>query len=160
MTIVLFTDGACKTHHVKSSLGNGGWAWWVSDDWYDSGYVPNTTNNRMELLAVMEGLMSIQERYPSERVLVVSDSAYVVNCFLDEWYVNWIKNDWRNSQKKDVKNRDYWESLIEVVQRHGNSVSFRHCRGHGRGGPEDAPYVLGNDKADKLAVKARQDYDK
>lgn len=167
MTIILYTDGACKTDKIvkfrpgqrtgtkPEALGRGGWAWWVDDDMCDSGAVPMTTNNRMEMLAVIKALSAMTIEHPFDRLLIVSDSAYVVNCFAQGWHEKWAKNGWTASGGKEVKNRDLWEEMIHLWASHQNAVAFRHCRGHGRGGPEDAPYVHGNDKADKLAVAAR-----
>lgn len=170
--LTIYTDGACKAERLpprlnanpkypgqKSSVidkvGKGGWAWWVNDSLWDSGAVSETTNNRMEMLAVIEGLVTMQTHYSYEELLIISDSAYVVNCFHDQWYEKWIDNGWRNSSNKAVKNRDLWERLIELFHGHRNIVRFRHCRGHGKGGVGDAPYVAGNAQADRLAVNAR-----
>lgn len=166
MTLILYTDGACKAEHmfgvhlkgkpIIESLGKGGWAWWVDDDFWDCGAVPETTNNRMEMLAVIQGLLAVNQHRPHDRLLVVSDSAYVVNCFADRWHVRWRENGWTNSAGKPVKNRDLWERLIDLYETHQNVVTFRKVRGHGRGGPGDAPYVAGNHRADRLAVHARK----
>lgn len=162
MTVVVYTDGACLTPKItkfgprSEALGMGGWAWWVNDHLWQNGAEENTTNNRMELLAVIKALEHLAIEHAYERLLVVSDSAYVVNCFADEWHVKWAKNGWTNSTGKPVKNRDLWERLIHLWSAHQNAVTFRHCRGHGKGGIGDAPYVKGNDKADKLAVAARK----
>ena len=78
------------------------------------------------------------------RVGVYSDSAYVVNCFRDKWYERWLRNGWKNSQKKPVENRDLWEALIAEVERH--QVTWHKVAGHS-GDPL-------NDRADRLAVAA------
>lgn len=134
----------------------GGWAWYVDDRFWDSGAVPDTTNNRMEMLAVVQALSKMAVHRPHDRLLIVSDSAYVVNCFADQWHARWLRNGWKNSNGKPVKNRDLWEKMLDLYHAHQNAITFRHCRGHGRGGVGDAPYVEGNAKADRLAVAARK----
>lgn len=149
MSITIYTDGAC-------SYGKGGWAWWVHDRLWDSGAVMGSTNNQMELLAVVQALLTMRQHHPGHRLLIVSDSAYVVNCFADQWYVRWRKNGWVNSGRKPVENRSLWERLLDLYESHPQPITFRHCRGHGRGGVADAPHVEGNRQADRLAVMARK----
>ncbi|HYB40337.1 MAG TPA: ribonuclease H, partial [Candidatus Methylomirabilis sp.] len=99
------------------------------------------TNQRMELTGPVEGLRALRGR----RVVgIYSDSAYVVNCFRDKWYVRWRQNGWRNAQKKPVENRDLWEALIDVAERH--EVAWHKVAGHS-GDPL-------NDRADRLARSA------
>lgn len=153
--ITLYTDGSALLADQS-----GGWAWWVNDTFYDAGHVTPATNNTMEMLAVLRGLGAC--RYHGEPVIVVSDSAYVVNCFQRQWYMKWrasttFDGRWRSANgKKDVANQDLWEQLIEMVETYPAPIEWKHCRGHGRGGPEDAPYVHGNDKVDRLAGAARK----
>lgn len=156
--ITLYTDGSAWT--VDQS---GGWAWWVSNGVWGSGFVTPATNNTMELQAVIEGLRAV--RWLEEDVEVVSDSAYVVNCFKEKWFVGWRRRQrigsdgrltWRTSQDQKVANQEIWEALFEVVENYPTTITWRHCRGHKRGGPEDAPYVFGNDQVDKLAGAARK----
>jgi ribonuclease HI len=92
----------------------------------------------MELTAPIQGLRALEGR---RRVAVHSDSAYVINCFRDRWYERWRKNGWLNAQKKPVENRDLWEALIALVERH--DVTWHKVAGHS-GHPE-------NDRADALA---------
>lgn len=153
--ITLYTDGSA--YLVDQS---GGWAWWVSDAFYDAGFITPATNNQMEMLAVLQGLRALQHHGRS--VMVVSDSAYVVNCFQERWYVKWrrtvtLDGRWRSANgKKDVANQDLWEQLLEVVENYPAEITWKHCRGHGRGGVEDAPFVDGNAKVDRLAGAARK----
>jgi len=132
---VVYTDGACS-----GNPGPGGWAWAVEDGAFASGAEARTTNQRMELTAALEAIRTIDG--PLE---VVSDSTYVVNCFRDSWWRGWLKNGWRNSQKKDVANRDLWEPLIDLYRERGD-VTFRWVKGHGTD-----PM---NDLVDRLAVEA------
>lgn len=133
----VYTDGS-------SWQGLGGWAWWVSDDLCASGPAIETTNQQMEMLAVIEAL----EAFPAEPVEIISDSAYVINGMTARWYEKWRVNGWRSSQKKDVANRGLWEALIELVEAREHSVTWTHVRGH-RG-------IEGNEAADVLAGEARK----
>jgi ribonuclease HI len=134
---VVFTDGACA-----GNPGPGGWAWAVSPDGqrFGSGGAPHTTNQRMEVQAVLEALRTIDGP-----VQIVSDSTYVVNCFRDRWWEGWMRRGWKNSQNKPVANRDLWEPLIELVRARGD-VTWRWVKGHS-GDPM-------NDLVDRLAVEA------
>ena len=137
--VVVYTDGACS-----GNPGPGGWGWAVSPTGTPSGSggAPSTTNQRMELQAVLEALRALA----TERVAVhvVSDSTYVVNCFKDQWWVRWKKNGWKNSKKEPVANVDLWQPLIELVTSH--NVTFEWVKGHS-GHPM-------NDLVDELAVAA------
>src|SRR5665213_2905278 len=117
----VWTDGACL-----GNPGPGGWAWARSKDSFASGHETNTTNQRMELLAVIEALAANQG--PVE---IRSDSTYVVNCFRDRWWANWRARGWKNSQGKPVANQDLWAQLIsEVVDRRPGQVTFTWVKGH------------------------------
>ncbi|HLI16115.1 MAG TPA: ribonuclease H [Acidimicrobiales bacterium] len=119
--LVVFTDGACL-----GNPGPGGWAWALSPADWASGCERSTTNQRMELTAVLEALAA--NPGPLE---VVSDSAYVVNCFRDGWWVAWRARGWRNARREPVANQDLWVPLVEeVVDRRGGQVGFRWVRGH------------------------------
>jgi ribonuclease HI/uncharacterized phage-like protein YoqJ len=134
---IVYTDGACS-----GNPGPGGWAWAVAPSGpFESGPEAKTTNQRMELKAVLEALTRLEG--PLE---VRSDSTYVVNCFRDRWWEAWLVRGWVNSQKKPVANRDLWEPLIEAVRADPTRVTFRWVKGHG----ED-PF---NDLVDRLAVEA------
>lgn len=139
--IVVYTDGACS-----GNPGPGGWGWAVSPDGSPSGAggEVNTTNQRMELAAVLEALRTLLPHH--QAVHVVSDSTYVVNCFRDGWWKKWKKNGWKNSKREPVANVDLWEPLIELVTSH--EVSFQWVKGHS-GHPM-------NDLVDGLAVAAAQ----
>ena len=98
MTTVVYTDGACS-----GNPGPGGWAWAVEGGKFASGPAAQTTNQRMEVTAVLEALRALPGK-----VEVVSDSTYVINCFRDRWWEGWLKKGWLNSQRKPVANRDLW----------------------------------------------------
>jgi len=137
--VTIYTDGACS-----GNPGPGGWAAIVIDDGRErelSGGETSTTNQRMELRAALEGLRALGGR---RTVALYSDSAYLVNCFRDKWHVRWRQNGWRNAQKKPVENRDLWEALIALAERH--DVTWHKVAGHS-GDPL-------NERADRLARAA------
>jgi len=140
--MVIYTDGACS-----GNPGPGGWAWAASPEGTpcDSGGEVHTTNQRMEIMAVLEALRST-----AGEVTIVSDSTYVVNCFRDRWWVRWQANGWRNSKKEPVANADLWKPLIELVQQ--RSPQFRWVKGHSGDRM--------NDLVDRLAVAAAQSANK
>jgi ribonuclease HI len=112
-----------------------------------SGGEAYTTNQRMELTAVLQALRTLgaDADATGAGLLVVSDSQYVVNCFRDRWWEGWLARGWRNSQRQPVANRDLWEPLIDLVRTRGD-VEFRWVKGH-------SGDVM-NDLVDELAVKA------
>ena len=121
--VTLYTDGACS-----GNPGKGGWGAVLLFGQFEkqmSGVNELTTNNQMELTAVIEGLKALKE--PCE-VLVYSDSAYVVNAFNNDWISGWQQNNWRNSKKDPVANRELWEELIELTRVH--KVTFNKVKGH------------------------------
>jgi ribonuclease HI len=137
--VIVYSDGACS-----GNPGPGGWGAVIIDGGREreiSGGEPSTTNQRMELRAVIEALRAIPGR---RRVAVYSDSAYVVNCFRERWYARWQKNGWKNAQNKPVGNRDLWEALIALSDRH--DVSWHKVAGHAG--------VPLNERADRLACAA------
>ncbi|MGE3108679.1 MAG: ribonuclease HI [Phycisphaerales bacterium] len=139
--VQLYTDGACS-----GNPGPGGWAFVLrhpssGKERERSGGDPETTNNRMELLAVIEGLAALKS--PS-RVDLYSDSQYVLNG-LREWLPNWKKRGWKTANRKPVKNQDLWQRLDELMLSH--EVAFHWIQGHA-GHPE-------NERCDMLAVEAR-----
>ena len=133
-----YTDGAFSS---KSQMG--GWAaiCLENDMIIDerSGYEPYSTNNRMELLAVIQGLEALKE--PCE-VNLYSDSQYVINAINEKWLENWSNSGWRGSSKKGVKNVDLWQALIPLITMH--KVNFIKVKGH-----SDNEY---NNRCDKIAV--------
>ena len=132
----VYTDGACR-----GNPGPGGWAWIVPDGPWANGADADTTNQRMELTAVLDAVQSLEGR-----IEVVSDSTYVVNCFRDKWYEGWQKRGWKNSKKEPVANRDLWEPLVEAYRARQHEITFMWVKGHA--GNE------WNDVADRLAVEA------
>ncbi|MDA8393195.1 MAG: ribonuclease HI [Actinomycetota bacterium] len=130
----VWTDGACL-----GNPGPGGWAWATLHGPFAAGPSPRTTNQRMELQAVVEAIGSVEGSLE-----VVSDSTYVVNCFRDRWWEGWIKRGWKGSRGQPVANQDLWKPLVEMVL--DRNVRFRWVKGHS-GDPM-------NDLVDSLAVQA------
>jgi ribonuclease HI len=136
----IYTDGACS-----GNPGPGGWAWAIDGGAFKSGYEPQATNQRMEIMAAYDAVRS-----NTGAIEIVSDSTYVVNCFRDSWHVGWRKRGWLNSQKKPVANRDLWEPFIDLVLERAD-VTFTWVKGHS----DDRM----NDIVDRLAVQAIVDRD-
>ena len=121
--VTLYTDGACS-----GNPGIGGWGCVLifgESRLELSGGEPETTNNRMELTAVIAGLERL--KYPC-RVEVYSDSAYVVNAFMQDWVSGWKRGNWRKADKKPVLNADLWKRLISLTEIH--EVEFHKVKGH------------------------------
>ena len=143
MIVNLYTDGACK-----GSPGPGGWGVVIIkngkpvDEIY--GGETNTTNNRMELLAVIHGLNQIEK---ADMVRVNTDSMYVKNG-ITSWINKWVENGWKTAAKKDVANKDLWLKLQSIVET--RKITWNWVRGHSG----DA----GNERADFLANKGVSDY--
>ena len=135
--VTIYTDGA-----FSGNPGPGGWASILMAGGVKkelSGGERDTTNNRMELMAVIEGLSALKRPC---KVDVYSDSAYVVNAFSQNWIEKWIKNGWKNSAKAEVANSDLWKRLIELTSLH--DVTFHKVKGHA-----DNEF---NNRCDELAV--------
>ncbi|MCG7992501.1 MAG: ribonuclease HI [Candidatus Thiodiazotropha lotti] len=139
--VELFTDGACK-----GNPGPGGWGAVLRYGDHEKqlfGGEASTTNNRMELLAVIKGLQQLKR---ASRVAVTTDSQYVKNG-ITQWIHNWKKNGWKTAARKAVKNADLWQSLDCEVKKH--QVDWHWVKGHA-GHP-------GNELADQLANKGIQE---
>lgn len=133
----VYTDGACS-----GNPGPGGWGWAVAPGGEPnaSGGERRTTNQRMELYAVLDAVRTLGDR----PLAIHSDSTYVVNCFRDGWWVRWRRNGWRNAKKQPVANADLWEPLVDAVE--AGDVTFTWVKGHSGDRM--------NDLVDRLAVAA------
>ena len=137
--VTIYTDGACS-----GNPGPGGWGailMYKENKKEISGGKKDTTNNVMELTAVIEALKLL--KFPC-KVKLYSDSAYVVNAFLQNWITNWQKNNWKTADKKEVKNKELWQELVELTNIH--DITFIKVKGH-----SDNEY---NNRCDELARKA------
>jgi ribonuclease HI len=137
--VIIYTDGACS-----GNPGPGGWGtilMYKDNKKEISGGMLDTTNNVMELTAVIEGLKLL--KFPC-KVKLYSDSAYVVNAFNEKWIYGWLKNGWRNASKEPVKNKELWQELYDLTKVH--EVEFIKVKGHA-----DNEY---NNRCDELARNA------
>lgn len=137
--IIIYTDGACS-----GNPGPGGWAAVLIYNGKEkeiSGGNKNTTNNIMEITAVIEGLKAL--KYPCE-VELYSDSAYVVNTFTQGWIFNWMQKGWKTASGDSVKNKELWQELYSLTKIH--KVTFNKVKGHA-----DSHY---NNRCDELARDA------
>lgn len=123
----IYTDGACAGNQEENNIG--GWGAILEYGKHKKeafGGEINTTNNRMELTALAEALeMLTRDGLP---VRVFSDSAYLIRCMNEKWYINWQKNGWKNASKKPVENKDLWERIILHLP--NNEFRFYHVKGH------------------------------
>jgi len=137
--VILVTDGACL-----GNPGPGGWAALLRFGQHEkllTGGESETTNNRMELSAVIEGLKPLNQAC---NVRVVTDSQYVMNAFTKGWLESWKRNGWKTADKKPVKNQDLWEELDAALSRH--AVTWEWVKGHA-GHPD-------NERVDEAARQA------
>ncbi|MEX2462679.1 MAG: ribonuclease HI, partial [Balneolaceae bacterium] len=121
--VILYTDGACS-----GNPGPGGWGAiliWNGNEKELCGGETETTNNRMEMRAVIEGLKALKRRC---HVQVHSDSALIINAFTKGWIINWLRNGWKKADKKPVENRELWEEMIREADRH--HVKWIKVKGH------------------------------
>tara|TARA_R110002096_G_scaffold177415_1_gene353921 strand:- start:291 stop:734 length:444 start_codon:yes stop_codon:yes gene_type:complete len=136
--VIMYTDGACR-----GNPGVGGWGAVLNYQQKRkmlNGYAADTTNNRMELTAVIEGLRALSRGCEVE---LNTDSKYVLQG-INEWIVNWKRNGWKTAAKQPVKNYDLWQQLDEEVARH--KIKWKWVKGHSGN--------AGNDLADQLANDA------
>jgi ribonuclease HI len=141
--IKIYTDG--------SSLGNpgrGGWGVVIVEKDKTikelGGCEKNTTNNRMELMAVIETLKHISKYHKKDNITIFADSNYVL-LGITTWIFNWEKNNWRNSQKKEVMNQDLWKELIGLIRSYDNKINWEKVKGHSG--------HIHNDRADEIATQ-------
>ncbi len=139
--VIVYTDGACS-----GNPGPGGWAallQWNGKEKELTGSESNTTNNRMEMRAIIEALKNLKKPC---RVHIHSDSALIVNTFKQNWIEAWQKRGWKKANKKPVKNKDLWEQMLQAMKPH--SVNWIKVKGHA--------HDERNNRVDKLAVRASQ----
>ena len=135
--VIIYTDGACR-----GNPGPGGWGALIKFDVTEKeifGGQADATNNQMELTAAIEGLSALKERCCVE---LFTDSKYVMDG-ITQWIQNWKKNNWRTAAKKDVKNKELWQKLDQLISKH--QVKWHWVKGHSGD--------VGNEAADLLANK-------
>jgi ribonuclease HI len=140
--LVIYTDGACS-----GNPGPGGYGAVLKFGEHEKeikGGFRSTTNNRMEILAVIEGLKALKK---NSQVTVYSDSKYVIDTMTKGWALNWKRKNWMRTAKDKAKNSDLWEQMLELEQLH--EVQWKWVKGHA-GDPM-------NERADRLAVEARDE---
>ena len=135
----MYTDGACS-----GNPGPGGWGTVLLFGEHVkeiSGFMPDTTNNRMELFAAVQGFTALKQPC---NVTLYSDSAYLVNAFSQKWIDSWQRNGWKNAAKKPVENQDLWQKLLSLTQIH--KVTWIKVKGHASN--------VENNRCDRLATGA------
>ena len=123
----LYTDGACSGNQNETNIGGWGAVMEYGEHKKELyGGEINTTNNRMEMMALLSALQAMKRENLTIRVF--SDSSYLMDCFRKKWYENWQKNNWKTSKKTDVENKDLWVSLLAEVKKH--RIAFYRVKGH------------------------------
>jgi ribonuclease HI len=147
MELEIWTDGSCNNNPKHDTWGYGGWGFCVVRDgkviFEDLGFDEKVTSQKMEMQAVIEGLKFAKDKHPNSTITIVSDSAYIINCFKERWYLRWIEIEWC-----DVKNKEYWTKILELYHSKLLRVKFRKVKGHSG--------VKMNERADLLAGEARK----
>lgn len=136
--VTIYTDGACS-----GNPGKGGYCAILMANGKEkiiSGGEKDTTNNKMELMATIEGLKALKQKCTVD---IYTDSAYVCNAFILGWIPNWIKNNWKNSNKKEVANKQLWLELIALCGYH--NVNWHKVKGHSDN--------INNNRCDEIARK-------
>lgn len=123
----IYTDGGCAGNQSEENLG--GWGAVLeygsaSKELY--GCEPNTTNNRMEMTALLRAFEALKK--DSQTIYVFSDSSYLMDCFRKGWYKGWQRNGWKNAKKQPVENQDLWKALLPYLERH--DIRFFRVKGH------------------------------
>jgi len=141
--ILIYTDGACSNNQKDNNLGGYGAVMLYKGHRKEIyGGEKNTTNNIMEMKAIIEALKLLKTyEIPVE---IYTDSAYISNCMNQKWYENWIKNGWKTANKKPVKNKELWMEILKYVDKI-DTITFHKVPGHSG--------VELNEKADELANK-------
>ncbi|MBR3790882.1 MAG: ribonuclease HI [Clostridia bacterium] len=148
--VIIYTDGACSYNP-----GPGGWGailMFGGQKKEISGGDEMTTNNQMELLAVIKALSALKEPC---KVEIFTDSAYVCNAFQQDWISGWIMRGWKNANKKPVANRELWEELIALTQKH--IVHFNKVKGHADNEFNNRCDLLARMEVEKILAKRDAD---
>lgn len=143
--VEIFTDGGCR-----GNPGPGGWGALLRFGEFEKalkGAEPDTTNNRMELTAAIEGLKALKRPC---KVILTTDSQYVKNG-ITQWMANWKRNNWRTAAKKPVKNQELWQALEAALQPH--DVEWRWVKGHAGHAENERVDALANEAMDALQAE-------
>lgn len=146
----IYTDGACS-----GNPGPGGWAAVIlfeNEKQQISGFEKDTTNNRMELRAVVESLRIVFQ-LQCKKIEVHSDSAYVVNSVKNKWLKKWSENGWKTIQGKDVKNKDLWLALLDLLNNKNKQINFVKVKGHSGDKHNEMVDQLAKREVDKVRNK-------
>jgi ribonuclease HI len=123
----IYTDGACSGNQSDENFGGFGAILEFGEHRKEIfGGEQNTTNNRMEMMALLRAFEAIKKEKQS--IKIFSDSAYLINCFKEKWYENWKRNGWKTTGKKPVENQDLWEALLPYLEKH--QIQFYRVKGH------------------------------
>ena len=149
----IYTDGACLGNQTDNGIG--GWGYVILNNdlakFKEScNCSKDTTNNRMEMQAVINAMKDMLE-YKDELIVIYTDSAYVCNCINQKWYANWRINGWKNSKKNPVENKDLWVSILELYESFPQ-IKFVKVKGHSTN--------IWNNYADNLATNSAQNLKK
>lgn len=127
-SINIYTDGACSGNQHKDNLGGWGAILVYKEHRKELyGGEANTTNNRMEMKAVLEALKLLKK--DDFIINIFSDSSYLIECFTKKWYVKWQQNGWITTSKKPVENKELWQSLLEEIHKQ-KQINFYRVKGH------------------------------
>ncbi|MCT4607059.1 MAG: ribonuclease HI [Marinisporobacter sp.] len=126
--INIYTDGACSGNQNENNIGGWGATLEYGEHKRELyGGEKNTTNNRMEMTALLESLKALKK---GDLIInIFSDSSYLIDCFTKKWYVKWQMNGWVTASKTPVENKDLWEELLEEINKHKN-IHFYRVKGH------------------------------
>lgn len=123
----IYTDGGCSGNQNEKNLG--GWGAILEFGSHQKeihGSEINTTNNRMEMTALLQAFKAIKKKH--QKIEVFSDSSYLTDCFRKKWYLKWQQNGWKNSKKDPVENQDLWKEILSYLDKH--DISFYRVKGH------------------------------
>ncbi len=146
----IYTDGACSNNFATKKESPGGWGVICIDDnnkkiITHGGFSKDTTNNIMEMDAFIFGLKLAVSNGGGR---IFTDSAYIVNCLSQKWYLGWRKNGWVNSKKEPVKNREKWEEILDIYLKNEKTIEIIKVKGHSGN--------FYNTLADKAAVHCKE----
>lgn len=155
INLEIYTDGSCKSLGKKTF---GGWSFIVVNDnkeiYSAAGHEEDTTNQRMELTAIKNSLeYAASARGQNEKVIIYSDSAYAINCYIENWYESWINNGWKNSQKKPVANQDLWINIVPFFDNFW--YDFQKVPGHSGNYWNERCDDMAQDSANKAKINWR-----